>query len=150
MSKSVSYSGDEQPLHVGRAIHESKSTTEPLPEVEGRPTLDRSPMKDLRFRTGIYISRKLYHGLRYLKFVFGRRKLHRIHGANAQRKKGQQRSKGQHAHLTHQKQPFLSFSSPPLIPVTLPSLMEFRIGTCFFNDSSCARWMSYCPVFFAA
>ena len=40
-------------------------------------------MKGLSFRTGIKISWKLYHGLGHLEFVFGRPKLHRIHGANS-------------------------------------------------------------------
>ena len=93
----MSATRDEQRLHVGRAIHESKSTTEPLPEVEGRPTLDRSLMKGLSFRTG-EISWKVHHGLRPLEFVCGRPKMNRNHGANVQRKKGQRRGEGQHVH----------------------------------------------------
>ena len=74
-------------------------------------------MKGLSFRTGGKISRKLYHGLGPLEFVLGMPKLNRIHGANALRKKGQRR--GEYPS---------SSNNPPLIPVTLPWSMEFRIG----------------------
>ena len=111
-------------------------------------------MKCLSFRSGIKISRKLYHELRPLEFALGRPKLHRIHGANTQRKKGQRRGEGLHEHRTHRKQPFVVFRRPLLIPVTLPSLMEeseLASGrhALLYSDSSCAR-MSECPVCFVA
>ena len=134
MSKGDGYSGDEQRLHVGRSkgwdgmgqFTNQKDPTEPLAEVEGQPTLDRSLMKSLGFRTEFKKSRKLHHGLRPVEFVFRKPKRNRIHCANALRKKGQGAKvirDIEHAGSN----PLSSFNTPPLIPVTLPSLMEFSI-----------------------
>ena len=100
-----------------------KKPTEPLAEVEGQPTLDGSL---LGFRTEFKISRKLHHGLRPVKFVFRKPKRNRIHCANALRKKGQGAKVIRDIEHTGSN-PLSSFNNPPLIPVTLPSLMEFSI-----------------------
>ena len=135
MSKGEDYSGGEQRLHVGRSkswggmgrFKNQKDPTEPLAEVEGRPTLDGSLMKRLGFRTEFKISQKLHHGLRPVELVFRKPKLNQIHCANALRKKGQGAKVNTDIEHTGSN-PLWSFNNPPLIPVTLPSLMEFRIG----------------------
>ena len=122
-------------MHVGRSkgwdgigrFTNQKDPTEPLAEVEGQPTLDRSLMKSLGLRTEFKKSRKLHQGLRPVEVVFRKPKLNRIHCANALRKKSQGAKVNTDIEHTGSN-PLSSFNNPPLIPVTLTSLMEFRIG----------------------
>ena len=96
-------------------IHESKGHGKPPAEVEGRPTLDKSLMKSLSFRTGDKISRKLHHRLRPLESVFERPRLNGIHGANTLGKRGQGRGEGQHGRRTHRKEPFVDPSNVAVV-----------------------------------
>jgi hypothetical protein len=133
MSKCVGYSGNEHRLHVGSwdgmgRFTNQKGTAEPPPVVEGRPTLDGSLMKSLGFRTEHKIFRALHHGLRPPEFVFRGSKPIEFMGRMLCGSKVSEGAKV-NTDIEHTKSNnLLSFNNLPLVPVTLLSLMEFRIG----------------------